>query len=343
MFAEQEMTTTLPAEFTVRPATMADLETAVALFNAASLAQTGREEFNVADIRSEWQTEDFHLDRATRVVVAPNGELAGYVEVWDTSAVPVSPWVWGRVAPQYEGLGIGTFLLAWAELRCGEALARVPATARVVMRAGALSTHEPSKALLAGYGLTPTRSFWTMHIKLDEEPAAAVLPPGIRIISLPDRNDLRAVCRATTDAFRDHWGFVEKPEEDELRHWQQWVTHDHLFDPTLWFLAMDGEEIAGVSLCRTSSYEDPEMGWVNTLGVRRPWRRSGLGLALLQHSFGALYQRGRRKAGLGVDADSLTGATRLYEKAGMYVARQFINYEKELRPGVDLRRSSLDE
>ncbi len=49
------------------------------------------------------------------------------------------------------------------------------------------------------------------------------------------------------------------------------------------------------------------MGWVGTLGVVREWRRHGLGLALLQHSFQQFYQRGKRKVGLGVDAQSLTG------------------------------------
>ena len=47
--------------------------------------------------------------------------------------------------------------------------------------------------------------------------------------------------------------------------------------------------------------------------------------------------------GLGVDAQSLTGATRLYEKAGMHVDRQYANYEKELRPGEDLGTQSLKE
>jgi ribosomal protein S18 acetylase RimI-like enzyme len=65
--------------------------------------------------------------------------------------------------------------------------------------------------------------------------------------------------------------------------------------------------------------------------VRRPWRQRGLGLALLLHSFNNFYQRGDRAVGLGVDAQSLTGATRLYEKAGMRVTRQHDLYEKIIR------------
>jgi mycothiol synthase len=44
-----------------------------------------------------------------------------------------------------------------------------------------------------------------------------------------------------------------------------------------------------------------------------------------------------------VDASSLTGATRLYEKAGMRVLRQFDNYEKELRPGRDVSTQAVEE
>ncbi len=40
--------------------------------------------------------------------------------------------------------------------------------------------------------------------------------------------------------------------------------------------------------------------------------------------------------GLGVDASNPTGATRLYQGAGMYIASEFITYEKELRAGKAL-------
>jgi GNAT superfamily N-acetyltransferase len=120
------------------------------------------------------------------------------------------------------------------------------------------------------------------------------------------------------------------------------MKHEEQFDPELWFLAMDGDEIAGMSLCMRQSREDKDMGWVRTLGVRRPWRRQGLGLALLHHSFGELYRLGQSRVGLGVDASSLTGATRLYEKAGMRPIRQFDSFELELRPGRDIRTQQVE-
>lgn len=338
MLLAKEHITRLPAGFSLRPANIDDLETAVDLFNACAMQMTGAPETSVENLRGEWADPDFDLARATRTVWTPQQQLVGYIEVWDAKPIPVDPWVWGRVHPDFEGLGIGTVLMAWAEERAREAIARVPADARVAMRASTISTYQPAHRLLQGQDMVVVRHFWRMTIDLPAPPAAPIWPAGMRVTTHADLGDLATVYRASDDSFRDHWGHVDQPEAEGVRRWQHWTESDPEFDPTLWFLAMDGQEVAGISLCRPRSYDNPEMGWVNILGVRRPWRRQGLGLALLQHSFAELYQRGQRRVGLGVDADSLTDATRLYEKAGMVVSRQYDTYEKELRPGRELAR-----
>jgi mycothiol synthase len=102
---------------------------------------------------------------------------------------------------------------------------------------------------------------------------------------------------------------------------------------------MDGAQIAAFALCAD---EQESGGWVHELGVRRPWRRKGLGLALLHHAFGEFYRRTIQNVYLEVDAQSLTGATRLYERAGMHVERQSTVYEKELRPGKELSIQTIE-
>jgi GNAT superfamily N-acetyltransferase len=99
------------------------------------------------------------------------------------------------------------------------------------------------------------------------------------------------------------------------------------FDPSLCYVVQAGEEIVAATLNLTFG----DQGWIRTLGVRRPWRRSGVGLALLHQSFGEYYRRGVRTVALGVDAGNPTGATRLYEKAGMRPVLQFDFYQKMLR------------
>jgi ribosomal protein S18 acetylase RimI-like enzyme len=174
-----------------------------------------------------------------------------------------------------------------------------------------------------------------MMIDLLEQPAAPQLPENITIRPMHDLDELPAIVNANQDAFRDHWGFIEQSQEFLLAEWKHRVETTPYFDPDLWFLAVDGGQIAGFCLCWPKRGDNEQLGWVSTIGVRRPWRRRGFGLALLQHSFVELYRRGKNKVGLGVDAESLTGATRLYEKAGMRVVRRVDKYEKELRPGAE--------
>jgi mycothiol synthase len=75
--------------------------------------------------------------------------------------------------------------------------------------------------------------------------------------------------------------------------------------------------------------------------VLRSHRRRGIGMALLHHAFGEYYRRGYKGVTLGVDAENLTGALRLYKKVGMSIHRQFDLYEKELRPGKDVSVQEL--
>jgi ribosomal protein S18 acetylase RimI-like enzyme len=111
----------------------------------------------------------------------------------------------------------------------------------------------------------------------------------------------------------------------------------------MWFLAMNGEAAVALALCAKWDHENREFGHVNSLGVLRPYRKRGIGLALLHHAFGEYYRRGKRGVALGVDAENLTGALGLYKKAGKHVHRQYDLYEKELRPRVEIGVESLGD
>ena len=342
MLAQLNTTTALQEDFLMRPARPADMEVIVDLLNECAIAQTGAPEFSTNGLQTFWQSPGFDIASGTRVIVSPQGEIVAYADLEDTAAIPVTPFLWGRVHPDYEGQGLGTALMVWGEERARQAIARVPGDARVALRTFTLSTHEPSRRLLQKQGMTLIRHNWRMVIELDEAPPQPLWPAGITISSRQERPDLLPIFRASNEAFRDHWGHVDQPEETSFERFRHWADNDEEYDPATWFLAMDGDEIAAVCLCRPLWYDDPDMAWVNTLGVRRPWRRQGLALALLYHTFAEFYRRGQKRVGLGVDASSLTGATRLYEKAGMHVARQYDTYEKDLRPGRDLSTQSLE-
>ena len=324
----------LPEGYTSRPPTLDDVPAAVDLFNRCSLEMIGSKAAKVRTTQNEWVTPGLNPETDQRLVFSPDGELAGYIELWAIHDIPVYPFIFGRVNPDHTDLGIGTALLTWAEERARQVFEKVPADARVAMRAHN-PDHQPSDELLSGFGMELIRHSFQMEIELTEALPVPVWPDGIRVRTYRPE-DIEAVYRADEEAFEDHFGYIPQDFETGFERFKHFLLNDKNFDPELWFLAMDGDEIAGFSLCSKTSRDNEDIGWVRSLGVRRPWRKRGLGLALLQHSFGVFYQRGKAGVGLGVDAENMTGALNLYKKAGMHVHRQYNLYEKELRPGKDL-------
>ncbi len=330
-----------PRGFSVRPATLADIPAAVDLFNACSLLQLGVKEHDEDGLRLEWGAPGFNAATDARLVFSKDGTLVGYGEMWNTDAPYVRAYTWGRVHPDYTGRGIGTSLLRWEEERARETIDKAPPEAKVVLLHWALHGDDAAQDLLHANGFRLVRHFWRMLIEFDRPIPEPSWPEGIRVRTFVPNVEDRPLVAAIRDAFRDHWGFVESDFEEDVTRTRHWYGNDPHFDPSLWFLAVEGEEIVGVALCRKHQAEDLDLGWVSTVGVRRPWRKRGVALALLHHAFRELGKRGKKRVGLGVDSSSLTGATRLYERAGMRVSRQHDSFEKELRPGIDLSTQSV--
>jgi mycothiol synthase len=341
-YLQEQRKVSLPEGFTVRGARLEDVEPALVLFNRWARSVIHEDEITDADaIRTEWKSPGFDPMEDIRLVFSPNGEMVGYIEVWTTQKPSVHPWMWGRVHPEYENMGVGTYLLTWAEERAKKVLDEIPAELRFAPRVGIYRQADASKKLFEDMGFQRIRSSYTMRINMDAPPPAPQWADGITLRTYNSETDLESVYRAVDESFSDHFGHITTPFEEGLERFKHFSMGYEGFDPTLWFLAMDGNEVAGISLCRKNSYDNPDVGWVNTLGVRRAWRKRGIGLALLRHSFGELYRRGKRMAGLGVDAENLTGALRLYENAGMHAHLSFDLFEKEIRAGKEISVQSL--
>lgn len=343
MTRRADMKSHLPEGYTSRPATLDDLDNMVATVNSAARQTTGRDEITAREYRVYLEQPAFHAETDLRLVLSPQGQAAGICEFWDLAEPHVRYNTWGRVHPEHQGKGIGSYLLEWVDRRAQQALARSPDGARVIVQTYVPVLLEGASELFREHSYQLIRHALRMVIDLNGAPPTAQWPQGIQVRTLNVGEDIAEILHAVRDSFKDHWGFIKAPFAQDYERWTHFIHNDENFDPSLWFLAMEGAEIAGISLCWPRSDDDHELGWVGTLGVRRPWRQRGLGMALLQHSFGAFHQRGKRRVGLGVDAQSLTGATRLYLKAGMRPDPTFehVLYEKELRPGIDLSTQSL--
>jgi GNAT superfamily N-acetyltransferase len=229
------------------------------------------------------------------------------------------------VHPDFLGKGIGSTLLYALEERARMDMELAEPEYRVFIRNGMSIGDTVAREMHEAEGYKSIRFFWRMEITLDSVPTAPTWPENIELRLFDVDTHTYLLYRAHEETFNDHWGHTPVSYEE----WKHRVVERDDFDPALYFVAWDEDQIAGYALCRYRMGN----GWVGTLGVRRPWRKRGLGLALLHHAFGEYYRRGDRVISLGVDAASQTGATRLYKKAGMQVAAEYVSYEKELRPG----------
>jgi len=324
---------------TFQPFTLDDAQSVVDLFNAHSQHLHGWKNCELDDMINEWTSPGLNLEEVVRVVENQDGKVIGYVEVWDTSQPYVVKYVWAILHPDHWDKDLYREMLAWAENCARNRIALAPENARVVMSQGTSNKDLPRIAAIENYGYNLVRNFYRMMIEFDQTPPDPILPEGIVIVPIDIDSELKDALLAADEGFRDHWGYVDRPIDETLKQWQHHIENDKNFDPSLWYLAKDGSQIAGICYCANKMSEDPDMAWVNQLAVRKPWRRRGLGMALLQTAFAEFYRRGKKRAGLGVDATSLTNATRLYEKAGMHVTLTFNTYEFELRPGIEIKKT----
>jgi mycothiol synthase len=217
----------------------------------------------------------------------------------------------GIVRPRFKAHGIGASLLERSESRSAARGAKR-------MHQFALGKDAAAASLMAAHGYSEVRRFYEMAIELSERPQV----PDIRIETLNEA-EASEFHAALDEAFQDHW------EHHSLSFEEWWSRHSSSqgFDLSLYFLIRDGGEIAAAS--RNEANRNGG-GYVAAIGVRRPWRGKGYAKALLLHTFRELYDRGITRVTLGVDAQSPTGATHLYERVGMHVEQENVVFEKAL-------------
>ncbi len=298
-------------ELTVRHPTADDLEAVVELGNAFERVFLGAESFTVEEVADEWRRLD--LEQDAWLVIVPGGRIAGYATL-ETSGERRF-FSDGYVHPELRGLGVGGTLVDRAEARARERDA-------VAVQNMIVSADEAAAEVLAARGYRPVRHFYRMAIDLGDEPPDPRWPEGIRVEPFEERH-ARAFHEAIEDAWQDHWDHSPRSFEQ----FSERLLDSSSYNPGLWTVAWAGDEIAGGTISEAEHYG---MGWVRSLSVRRPWRRHGLGMALLLNTFRQFHDRGERQVGLGVDAESPTGATRLYERAGMRVLEETAVYRKDL-------------
>jgi GNAT superfamily N-acetyltransferase len=304
------MSSSLPEGFRARAAAVGDAPAINELVVAADEAVQGWSDRTEGDLLDWWRMVD--LENDSWVVEDGDGPIAAYAVIFPHGETAELD---GFVHPARKGIGLGGWLIARGEERVRELV--LPK-----IHGWSLAQDQDARRLFESVGYREVRRFYQMLIELDGPPPPARWPEGIHVETFRIE-EARAFHDALVEAFAEEWNFVAMPFE----RWYELRVEAPDFDPTLWFVVREGDEIAGVL---RGEPERSGAGLVAAIGVRKPWRKRGIGLALLQHAFGEFYRRGQPRIALGVDAENPTGATRLYERAGMHVAYAAVTYEKEL-------------
>jgi mycothiol synthase len=294
----------------IRPAVAADVAAVTDVVAALEASLYGESTFSQSDLEEEWSEVD--VERDARVV--RDGErVVGYSVVRERG----ERWiVEGYVHPDEHGRGLGKLVATELEERAARHGA-------LRIHNGILENDSRARRLLESLGYAAVRVFREMRIELDAPPPAPPWPNGLRVVPFDPERDGRDFHAAQQEAFVDSWDYTPR----DFDWWSKVTLESERFDPTLWCVARGGDEIAAGAISTADTYGG---GFVQVLFTRRPWRKKGVGSALLRESFRRLWEHGERSVGLGVDAASDTGAFRLYERAGMTPTLGWVLYEKKL-------------
>jgi mycothiol synthase len=286
----------------------------------------------VEQLEVDWAPRPgFDPPRDTRLVEEAGRPVGAAQHTWRQRDRHVVHSIEVWVRPAARRRGIGGRLLDWAESRAREAVGAGAGGSRDLPHVLSMDTgvHVPAAMAFAeASGYVPVRYFFVMHRDLGQPIDDVPMPQGLETRPVtPDQH--RRIWDADEEAFRDHWEASVRGEADFVRFFD-----NPDIDTSMWQVAWDGDEVAGSVVNGIYPGENAalgvEIGWLDHVSVRRPWRGRGLAGALIARSLRVLRDRGMAFAALGVDAENPTGALAVYERQGFKVHQTFARLRKPL-------------
>ena len=328
----------LPKGWIARPATAADAEIICNLFNANSRHLSGEDKHSLHEIEGMLTSPRIDKQNNARLIVDASGLGMGWCHTLTlgephariSCAITLHPEI-------HSNADLWDQLYYWALERAHSFIPMAEDGIRVTCSTRANVKNADRLAAIGRAGFHQVRVENHMRVELGAKPCAPQWPDGIGVRIARIEQELSAIVEVELESFRDHWGFVETPLEEEIKMWQDTIRiAGEAFNPDIWYLAVEEEQIVGFAICEDHMADDKARGYVQALGVRPAWRRRGIAKALLLHAFRGLHDLGCKTVELDMDSENLTGALRLYEGVGMKAVQQSILHEKEIRPGKDL-------
>lgn len=316
-------TADLPAGLAHRRPAVADDARILPLVVACDLRVVGSSDATLVQVRADLAGPGVDNERGGRLVENSAGDVVGWL--W-TEAIETGSEVF------LDLYSLEPRVLEWLVRRAFDYVELLVSEwdRPVRVKAGCYQHDEEYGAILRSAGFEVVRSFWEMKRSLEEvSPEPPPLPAGVTIRTLDATRDdeRRLYHRLAEDAFVDHWDNTPLPFEE----WYALLDASAGRDVTQWWVAEFDGEPAGLLIGADSRAELGE-GYVDVLGVLRPFRGRGVAKALLWFAFAEFVRRGRTRAALGVDSESPTGATRLYEAVGMSVDKVILAQQQTVAP-----------
>lgn len=272
----------------------------------------GERDASTEDVLFDFSRPRFDPNTDAWLVMSSDQTPAAYGTVWMAAAESGDIHVDGFVHPKHAGMGLGAWLAHAMEARARE-------IGGSTLRTVVAGPDAAAQSLFASRGWKEVRRDWKMCMDLDRSREGLRLPAGISIGGFRWDRDAVEAHAVLMESFRDHRHFAFRDFEE----WTGVVTAHPNHDPRLWRVARDESKIAGVLV----ALESAGVGWVWSLGVLASHRGRGIAGALLHEAFAMFASRGLSQVCLHVDSENSTGATRVYERAGMRVAREYVFFE----------------
>lgn len=323
----------LPDIFTYRVPTMEDVEAVAALANEIAYPLIGRGAIESPQyLLNTWfgpeQDYSQSLEGKYLLVVAPDNSLVAYLESENELDLDEGLfWFNILIHPDHTSESLFNALRIQAEA-WGQAQVEAYPQGNYQFVTQAWAQDHIYDAYIKRAGYEVIRLWKRMDITLDAPPPPPHLDNGFMIRPYRRGEDDHKIFEAWREAMADDWGTTTDLTFEEFMFYK--VSHETEQDLSLWQFAVHGDEIAGFTIARWERQGDPDAGHIRDVGVRRAYRRQGVGLALLHATFGEFHRQGKRRVSLGVDGMNANGANQLYERAGMTAILTQYKYGKPL-------------
>ncbi|HEX8982062.1 MAG TPA: GNAT family N-acetyltransferase [Ktedonobacterales bacterium] len=294
-----------------------DVQIAYQARQAHELAGGEMSNITADQLAAAWKALGPQLADHIWIATLPDGTCAAYVELLHLDDAYMAQ-IWA--SSTQANTDILMPLLAHAEQRARD-IERDEGIESVHLFAQATSFHPAIEQAIKRSGFDITSTYEHMTLALEQTPKHPDAIQGIDIRPFDVHHDAEAVYLADEEAFQDQRGHTPRTFE----RWRERLNlQGEMEKPSRSRIAWAAENVAGVALVEVIA----GTGWIHHLSVRRPWRRRGLGEALMLFVLGEFHRNGVRSALLNVDAESLTNAHKLYRRLGFRPTHHYSNFQK---------------